>query len=222
MTIRAYLRASTADQDADRARESLTAFATEHGVTIDTFYVENASGTKLDRDELGRLIDESKKGDVLLVEGIDRLTRLTQDDWESLKDRISNAGLLIVAKYVPMTWDALTAKQKQRVDWSHDAVKTALRNLMIELAAAKAREDYEVRRERAAHGVERRRQRDAAGETETAGYAGRKADAKMHARIVELRKAGFSYSRIVDTLKTTRPTISRALKAAGLTLAEAV
>lgn len=214
MTIRGYLRASTADQDAERARESLTTFATEHGVTIDTFYVENASGTKLDRDELGRLIDESKKGDVLLVEGIDRLTRLTQEDWTALKDRLRTAGLLIVARYVPMTWEALTATQEKRADWSHDAVKVALRDLMIELAAAKSREDYEVRRERAAHGVARRRQRDAAGETQTPGYAGRKPNTDMHRRIVELRKAGFSYSRIVDTLKTTRPTIARALKAA--------
>jgi DNA invertase Pin-like site-specific DNA recombinase len=217
MSIRAYLRASTADQDADRARESLTAFAAEHGARITAFYVENASGTRLDRPALDELLTEAHAGDVLLVEGIDRLTRLTQDDWDALKERIRSKRVLIVAKYVPMTWKLLEATQAQRNDWAHDATESALRDLMVELAAAKAREDYEVRRERASQGVERRRQRDAAGETETAGYTGRKPNAEMHRRIVELRKAGFSYSRIVDTLKTTRPTIARALKAAGLT-----
>jgi Site-specific recombinases, DNA invertase Pin homologs len=78
MAIRAYLRASTADQDADRARDSLTSFAAEHGSRITAFYVENASGTKLDRPALDDLLTEAHAGDVLLVEGIDRLTRLTR------------------------------------------------------------------------------------------------------------------------------------------------
>ncbi|MFM0496779.1 recombinase family protein [Paraburkholderia caledonica] len=216
MAIRAYLRASTADQDAERARDSLAKFAAEHGAKVTAFYVENASGTKLNRPALDDLMDEAHAGDVLLVEGIDRLTRLTQDDWEALKDRIRAKKLLIVAKYVPMTHELLAATQAQRVDWAHDATKAALRDLMVELAAAKAREDYEVRRERAAQGVERRRARDAAGLTGTKGYAGRKADADMHRRIVDLKHRGMTYSQIADTLKTTRPTIARALRAAGL------
>ncbi|MFK4440700.1 DNA invertase Pin-like site-specific DNA recombinase [Caballeronia udeis] len=216
MAIRAYLRASTADQDADRARDSLTAFAVEHGARITTFYVENASGTKLDRPALDELLTEAHAGDVLLVEGIDRLTRLTQEDWEALKERVRLKKVLIVAKYVPMTWKLLKATQAQRNDWAHDATETALRDLMVELAAAKAREDYEVRRERAAQGVERRRTKDAAGLTDKKGYAGRKADADVHRKIIDLRKAGFSYSKIADTLSTTRPTIARALRAAGL------
>ena len=216
MAIRAYLRASTADQDAERARDSLAQFAAEHGAKVTAFYVENVSGTKLNRPALDDLLDEAHAGDVLLVEGIDRLTRLTQDDWEALKERIRTKKLLIVAKYVPMTHELLTATQAQRVDWAHDATKAALRDLMVELAAAKAREDYEVRRERAAQGVERRRTRDSAGLTDTKGYAGRKADADMHRRIVDLKQRGMTYSQIADTLKTTRPTIARALRAAGL------
>lgn len=216
MAIRAYLRASTADQDADRARESLTKFATEQGARITTFYVENASGASLERNELDRLIDESRAGDVLLVEGIDRLTRLTQDDWKTLKQRIAAKGILVCAKFVPMTHDVLQATQAQRSDWAHDAVKAAIRDLMIELAAAKAREDYEVRRERAEQGIARRKAKDAAGETERPGYGGRKADADMHRKIVDLKGRGMSYSQIVDTLGTTRPTIARALRAAGM------
>lgn len=50
----------------------------------------------------------------------------------------------------------------------------------------------------------------------TLGHAGRKADADMHRRIVGLKHRGMTYSQIADTLKTTRPTIARALRAAGL------
>ncbi len=221
MAIRAYLRASTADQDADRARESLTKFATEQGARITTFYVENASGASLERNELDRLIDEARAGDVLLVEGIDRLSRLTQEDWKTLKQRLSSKGILICAKFVPMTHDVLQVSQAQRSDWAHDAVKAAIRDLMIELAAAKAREDYEVRRERAEQGIAKRKALDAAGKTDRPGYGGRKADAEVHRKIVDLRNRGMSYSQIADTLGTTRPTIARALRAAGMLSAAA-
>lgn len=39
--VRAYLRASTTEQDASRAGSQLDAFAAEHGVAIATRYVEN-------------------------------------------------------------------------------------------------------------------------------------------------------------------------------------
>lgn len=42
--IYAYLRASTTEQDASRAKESLEKFASEHGYTIDAEFIENESG----------------------------------------------------------------------------------------------------------------------------------------------------------------------------------
>ncbi|WP_373276495.1 recombinase family protein [Sphingomonas kyungheensis] len=44
MFIRAYLRASTSEQDASRAREALDAFAAERGLQNAVRYVENESG----------------------------------------------------------------------------------------------------------------------------------------------------------------------------------
>lgn len=41
MAVRAYLRASTEDQDAERARAELEAFAEERGLEIAAAYVEN-------------------------------------------------------------------------------------------------------------------------------------------------------------------------------------
>ena len=48
MFIRAYLRASTKEQDAKRAKNELIAFAQEHGHKIAAFYVENESGATLE------------------------------------------------------------------------------------------------------------------------------------------------------------------------------
>jgi resolvase-like protein len=68
MFVRAYLRASTEDQDANRARDQLRAFAAERGLSIASWHIENESGAKLARPELFRLIADSQPGDVLLVE----------------------------------------------------------------------------------------------------------------------------------------------------------
>jgi len=55
MFIRAYLRASTDEQNAARAKDSLTQFANDHGQRIAAFYTENISATQLERPELNRL-----------------------------------------------------------------------------------------------------------------------------------------------------------------------
>lgn len=62
MFIRAYLRASTKEQNAERASESLIQFAAQHGQRIAAFYIENVSGATLHRPELMRLIAESGEG----------------------------------------------------------------------------------------------------------------------------------------------------------------
>ena len=64
MFVRAYLRASTVDQDASRARDQLKAFAADRGLSVAAWYVENESGAKLARPELFRLLNDSQAGDV--------------------------------------------------------------------------------------------------------------------------------------------------------------
>ena len=65
MLARLYLRASTDDQDASRARRQVESFAAERGLVVAGVYIENASGASLARPELFRLIRDSKPGDVL-------------------------------------------------------------------------------------------------------------------------------------------------------------
>lgn len=52
MLIRAYLRASTEDQFADRAKDMLKQFVQELRYKIASYYRENISGIKLERPEL--------------------------------------------------------------------------------------------------------------------------------------------------------------------------
>ena len=66
--VRAYLRASTSEQDANLARAQVEAFAAEHHLQIVSWYTENESGAKLARPELFRLLADAHEGDILLVE----------------------------------------------------------------------------------------------------------------------------------------------------------
>ncbi|MXC98388.1 serine recombinase, partial [Escherichia coli] len=66
--------------------------------------MENASGAKLERVELMRLLSEAQSGDLLLVEAIDRLSRLEHSAWVELKDTLNRKGLIIVSMDLPTSW----------------------------------------------------------------------------------------------------------------------
>ncbi|WAK04528.1 recombinase family protein (plasmid) [Methylobacter sp. YRD-M1] len=166
--IRAYLRAFTHEQDAQRARASLDRFAHEHGVVICNYYAENESGAHLKRPELFRLLEDSRPSDVLLVEDIDRLSRLASAEWERLKGLIREREVRIVAVNVPTTWQHLSPTLNE-----FDArMFGAINDMLLDMLAAIARRDYEQRRERQKQGIEKAQ---AAGK-----YRGRKIDQERY------------------------------------------
>jgi DNA invertase Pin-like site-specific DNA recombinase len=179
MFVRTYLRASTTEQDASRAREALEQFAGGHGQSVASEYIENASGASVDRPELMRLLKDARMGDVLLVESIDRLSRLPADDWQKLKAAIDSKGLRIVALDLPTSHQGM---RDTKGDEFTDRMLGAINSMLVEMMAAIARKDYEQRRERQAQGIEKAK---AAGK-----YQGRPVDADLHRRVTELLAAG--------------------------------
>lgn len=179
MFIRAYLRASTAEQDANRALGVLDEFAHGHGKAIASTYTENASGTKADRPELLRLIKDARKGDVLLLESIDRLSRLPLDDWQTLKAAIDSKGLRIVALDLPTTHQAM---QERSGDEFTGRMLDAINGMLVEMMAAIARKDYEQRRVRQAQGIEKRKAQGL--------YKGRKVNEALHKQVLDLLAHG--------------------------------
>ncbi|MBY8941093.1 recombinase family protein [Pseudomonas tolaasii] len=179
MFVRAYLRASTAEQDACRARDALQQFAASHSKAIAAQYIENASGARADRPELLRLLGDAHSGDVLLLESIDRLSRLPVADWQALKAAIDSKGLRIVALDLPTSHQGM---RETVGDEFTDRMLAAINGMMIEMMAAIARKDYEQRRERQAHGIQRAKASGA--------YKGRPADNGLHQRVGELLGAG--------------------------------
>lgn len=196
MTTRIYVRASTKDQDAERALADLKKFALSIKGDVDE-YIENESGTKLDRPVLNQLLEDSSNGDTLLVESVDRLSRLSQNDFEVLKGRIKEKGLKLVVADLPTTHMLVNA-----ADNITSSILSLVNNMLIDLLATMARLDNDKRRERIKQGLER------------SGYkpTGKKADIAKHARIKELNNKGLTKEEIAKAVGCGVATVYRVIK----------
>jgi DNA invertase Pin-like site-specific DNA recombinase len=150
MIAHLYLRASTKDQDANRAKASLEAFAADKGLIIAGTYSENISGTKLQRPELMRLLDVAQPGEILLCESVDRLSRLSQADWETLKATIKAKGLRLVVGDLPTSW-------QMAQDGIAGEVLRVINDMLIELMQTMARLDQAKRVERITEGLKNKK-----------------------------------------------------------------
>jgi DNA invertase Pin-like site-specific DNA recombinase len=193
---RAYLRASSIEQDATRARQQVEAFAAEHGLTIVGCYIENESGAKLQRPELFRLLRDSRANDVLLCEQVDRLSRLTDADWRKLRGELEAKQVRVVALDLPTSW-----QMAGDGDQFTQRMFAAINSMLLDMLAAVARKDYEDRRRRQAQGIVKAK---AAG-----AYRGRPEDTARNEGIAGMLKAGMSWSAIQAAAGCSRATVAK-------------
>ncbi|MFM2586720.1 recombinase family protein [Vibrio campbellii] len=186
--IYGYLRASTNEQDASRAKNDLIEFTDKMGYPVVYWFEENELGARLHRPELFRLLDIAMPGDIILVEQVDRISRLNTKDWEQLKNIIASKGLKVVALDLPT---------------SHQFMHTT-DEFTEHMLAVIARKDYHDRRHRQAQGVQRAKQEGK--------YKGRPVNIKLHQKIEGLLQDGKSYSQIEALIGCSRHTISKVSK----------
>ncbi len=148
MRARIYLRASTKEQNSTRAESALLEFASSKNLKVLETYCENYSGTKLERPELNRLLQESQEGEILLVESVDRLSRLSQEDFDTLKLRLSEKRLKLVVMDLPTTYEHFS-------EGITGSIMGVINNMLIDLMATMARLDQEKRVERIKQGMQK-------------------------------------------------------------------
>lgn len=200
MFIRAYLRASTKEQDASRAKADLQRFVDDRGLRIAASYVENESGASLQRPELFRLLSDCQPGDVLLVEQVDRLSRLNATDWEKLKAEIAAKRVRVVALDLPTSHQLIQSGGDEFSTRMLDAIN----GMMLDMLAAIARKDYEDRRRRQTQGIEKAK---AAG-----AYKGRPEDVEKNAALMDMLRKGQTWASIVAATGVSTSTLSRLAK----------
>ena len=196
----ASARASHFDGIASRAKDQLKAFAAERGLKVAAWYVENESGTKLARPELFRLLADSQPGDILLVEQVDRLSRLTAADWERLKADLTARRVRVVALDLPTSWTMATNASDEFTGRMFEAIN----GMLLDMLAAVARKDYDDRRRRQAQG-----QAKAKAEGK---YKGRPEDRGRNEGIAGMLAAGQSWGAIQNITGCSRATIAKIAK----------
>lgn len=209
-----YLRASTKDQDANRAREILLAFAEERRYTVAGIYAENFSGTKLQRPELHRLLNNTQPGQILCVESVDRLSRLSQDDWETLKRTINSKGLRLVVVDLPTSWESFEKSNGGSSDVA-GSVLYVINNMLIDLMATMARLDQEKRVERIRQGIANKKAADPSWKA-----SGKKKSVEKWTTVEKLLKgqsaSNMSIREIANAAGAGEATVYRIKKALGL------
>jgi DNA invertase Pin-like site-specific DNA recombinase len=184
-----------------RAAKMLDGFAAQHCQKIASRYVENASGASANRIELRRLLSDAQPGDVILVESIDRLSRLPAADWERLRREIDDKGLRIAAIDLPTSHTAL---REASGDEFTARMLDAINSMMLDMMAAIARKDYEQRRERQQQGIEKAK---AEGK-----FKGRTKDTAKRRKVRELLGANFSIRKAAE-LAGASPSTVQSVKA---------
>jgi DNA invertase Pin-like site-specific DNA recombinase len=157
---------------------------------------------KLARPELFRLLADACDGDILLVEQVDRLSRLTSGDWEKLKAEINARHIRVVALDLPTSW-----MMAARADEFTGRMFEAINQMLLDMLAAVARKDYDDRRRRQAQGQ---------AKAKAAGlYKGRAEDTERNAGIASMLAAGQSWRTIQAATGCSRATIAKIAKRAA-------
>lgn len=192
---RIYLRVSSEEQDLLR-QESVIQEARDSGLYVAGVYREKASGSRADRPELMRLINDLQAGEVVVAERIDRISRLPLGEAEKLVDSIRSKGAgLSVPGIVDLS---------NLIDGSEGVAKVVLdsvQELLLRIALQTSRDDYEDRRERQRQGI--------AIAKDEGKYKGRKPNTKKHDLIVTLRKAKNSIKETANLVGCSESQVKR-------------
>lgn len=93
----AYARVSTEEQNLDRQLDQLI----QYGVDKRNIYMEKVTGTKREREQLNKMINELQEGDTVIISDLTRISRSTKDLLE-IVSYIKDKGASI--KSIKDTW----------------------------------------------------------------------------------------------------------------------
>lgn len=130
-----------------------------------------------------RLIDESAAGDILLIESMDRLTRLTAENWEQLKRQLSDNKIMIVVVDMPSTHVHMSGSFDNRI-------MEIFNNMFLDLYAEFAYRDWERRRKVTREGIEKAKREGK--------YTGRIANQEKHQTLIRLFAEGKTAEKVAE------------------------
>ena len=179
-----YARVSTEGQNLNRQIDQLTAC----GVDNRNIYHEKITGTRSDRAELNRMIDELQEGDTVVITDLTRISRSTKD-LLLIIDKIKSKGAYI--KSIKDTWLDTTSDNQYNAFLL--TVMSGLSQLERDLTSARTKEGLASARARGRIGGRPSKQNE-------------KADA-----VKALSAGGMRIVDIMEQTELSRSTINRIL-----------
>lgn len=184
MKIVGYARVSTVEQNLDRQIDALKKYG------VDLIYSEKMTGTKKDRPELLKMIDELNEGDTVVIADLTRISRSTKDLLDII-ERIKNKGAYI--KSIKDTW-LDTTSQNPYNDFLL-TVMSGLSQLERDLISARTKEGLASAKARGRKGGRPNKQNE---------------NADM---VKAMANSGIKIVDIVEKTGLSRSTVNRILKA---------
>lgn len=184
-----YARVSTEGQNLDRQIDILV----NYGVDKRNIYQEKITGTKSDREQLNKMIEELEEGDTVIITDLTRISRSTKD-LLSIIDKIKEKGSSI--KSIKDTWLDTTSDNPYNSFLL--TVMSGLSQLERDLISQRTKEGLKSAKARGRNGGRPSKRNDKA---DTIGL---------------LYKEGYKIVDIVKQTGLSRATVYRTLKDLGL------
>ena len=188
-TLIGYARVSTEGQNLDRQIDMLI----DYGVRKRNIYQEKITGTKSDREQLNKMIEELEEGDTVIITDLTRISRSTKD-LLNIIDRIKEKGASI--KSIKDTWLDTTSDNPYNSFLL--TVMSGLSQLERDLISQRTKEGLKSAKARGRNGGRPSKRNDKA---DTVGL---------------LYKKGYKIVDIVKQTGLSRATVYRTLKDLGL------
>lgn len=188
-TLIGYARVSTEGQNLDRQIDMLI----DYGVRKRNIYQEKITGTKSDREQLNKMIEDLEEGDTVIITDLTRISRSTKD-LLNIIDRIKEKGASI--KSIKDTWLDTTSDNPYNSFLL--TVMSGLSQLERDLISQRTKEGLKSAKARGRNGGRPKKRNSKA---DTVGL---------------LYKEGYKIVDIVKQTGLSRATIYRTLKDLGL------
>lgn len=188
-TLIGYARVSTEGQNLDRQIDMLV----NYGVDKRNIYQEKMTGTKSDREQLNKMIEELQENDIVVIADLTRVSRSTKD-LLNIIDRIKEKGASI--KSIKDTWLDTTSDNPYNSFLL--TVMSGLSQLERDLISQRTKEGLASAKARGRNGGRPSKRNDKADTVEL------------------LYKEGYKIVDIVKQTGLSRATVYRTLKDLGL------
>lgn len=225
MLIRAYLDASNSSQTIPELKDTFEAFARRKGQRIGAFYNDqnaHAARSNLFRllrskglaiasqggtatqprhepgEELFRLLKQARPNDVLLLENVCLLTRLSPTDWQFFRQKAKERKIRIVSMDLEASWAMITSESAVA------PMAEQLTAMMLDMLETVALRQSSAHRNRHLEGIAKAKSRGK--------YKGRPVDRKKHEDILSLLQEGYSWSEVCAETGASRSTVARVVK----------